>query len=130
MRTSPKTILNTWVPPYLIFCALGGLFYILADFGKALTKRAGLVWCLLTVVALIAFCRRHRAIFKGAVLIILVMQIPIICNWVIWSGASFYFLSWRIEINPFGSVPHILLLLLSGYIVTERIDTGSRTDAN
>ncbi|MCQ4865646.1 hypothetical protein [Pseudoflavonifractor phocaeensis] len=118
IRTSSARRIFVFV--YLTLCVSGAGFYILSDFGKALTKLAGIVWLMAAIASWLSYISGKKAAVQISVIIMTFLQIPIIWNRFYWSGGGFYFLSLPLKIGAWGALPHTLLLmqgiLAAGYV--------------
>jgi hypothetical protein len=101
---------------YILLCGISAVFYIVADFGKLITKYYGIgLFCLLPL-SILAYKRRKPAHSGIVTLFIVILQIVPAANWLLWSGASFSLLYSTFEIGFAGFFYHVFIMAIGAVL--------------
>lgn len=108
---------------FILVCFIGSVFYLLADFGKAITKQGGLGWLVISIVLLIALLCKARKVFLLCTVLVALIQIPILvcCLTMGWAGC--YLFQVYVPVTGWWTAFHVFVLLFSAFICWDNTKT-------
>lgn len=104
---------------FALFAALFGLFYLFADFGKALSRQCGLFQLAAATVLLAVLLMKKDGIHvlcRYIVPAIALGQIVALYNWIVWNGVTATLFGWRLSLGWLGFSLHAVFAVWGGIL--------------